>query len=180
MQKSRALNKTGVRGLRGWQTLMNRNLSAPLARMSFAPLENGPRGDVMVVVFLRGAADGLNIVVPHADDNYYHARPTLAVARPDDRRVTPGDRVQDLDGFFGLHPAMRSLRDAWQQGDLALIHACGSPEDSHSHFRAMEYMERGVLVPDDMRSSEAIYSDGVTVSIEVVAPQTARAEHPVL
>jgi uncharacterized protein (DUF1501 family) len=116
-----------------------------LPRISFAPQGFGPKGDVLVVVFLRGAADGLNIVVPHGDDNYYQVRPTLAIARPDDRKVEPAQRVEDLDGFFGLHPSLHALMSAWDAGRLGFIHACGSPEDSHSHFRAMEFMERGVV-----------------------------------
>jgi uncharacterized protein (DUF1501 family) len=113
--------------------------------MAFAPSGSGPIGDVMVVVFLRGAADGLNIIVPHGDENYYRARPTLAIPQPDASGVSQAQRVIDLDGFFGLHPALSSLQDAWSTQHLSFIHACGSPEDSHSHFRAMEYMERGVV-----------------------------------
>jgi uncharacterized protein (DUF1501 family) len=99
----------------------------------------------MVVVFLRGAADGINIIIPHGDEAYYVARPTLAIPRPDDSSAKIQARTIDLDGFFGLHPALESLHEAWSRKSLALVHACGSPEDSHSHFRAMEYMERGVV-----------------------------------
>lgn len=115
-----------------------------MPRMAFAPAGEAPRGDVLVVVFLRGAADALNIVVPHGEDAYYRQRPTLSIPRPDDPRAGDGERALDLDGFFGLHPNMRALRDAWQAEHLAIVHACGAPDDSRSHFRAMELMERGV------------------------------------
>ena len=103
-----------------------------------------PSGDVLVVIFLRGAADGLNLVVPHGEDAYYALRPSLGIPRPGDTKASPGKRAIDLDGFFGLHPAMQPLFDAWQQQHLAIIHACGAPDESRSHFKAMELMERGV------------------------------------
>ncbi|HET7011941.1 MAG TPA: DUF1501 domain-containing protein [Anaerolineales bacterium] len=115
-----------------------------MPRLAFAPPHAGPRGDVLVVVFLRGAADALNMVVPHGEAAYYRHRPTLAVPRPDDRRVAAGLRAVDLDGFFGWHPALRPLLPAWDAGHLAVIHACGGPDESRSHFQAMELMERGL------------------------------------
>lgn len=115
-----------------------------MPRVAFSPEGQAARGDVLVVVFLRGAADALNIVVPHGEKAYYRQRPTLAVPRPDDGRAKAGQRAVDLDGFFGLHPSMASLLGAWQAGHLAIVHACGAPDDSRSHFRAMELMERGV------------------------------------
>jgi uncharacterized protein (DUF1501 family) len=117
-------------------------------RLAFAPRQAAPRGDTLMVVFLRGAADSLNIVVPHGESAYYARRPTLGIPRPDDRRAAASLRAVDLDGFFGLHPALRPLLPAWQAGQLAPIHACGAPDESRSHFRAMELMERGV---DDER-----------------------------
>jgi uncharacterized protein (DUF1501 family) len=99
---------------------------------------------VLVVVFLRGAADVLNMVVPHGEESYYRLRPSLGIPRPDDTKAKKSGRAIDLDGFFGLHPAMESLFDAWQSEHLAIIHACGAPDESRSHFKAMELMERGV------------------------------------
>jgi uncharacterized protein (DUF1501 family) len=119
-----------------------------MPRLSFAPRQAAPRGDTLVVVFLRGAADALNIVVPHGEAAYYDRRPTLGIPRPDDSRASAAQRAVDLDGFFGLHPALRPLLPMWQAGHLAPIHACGAPDESRSHFRAMELMERGV---DDER-----------------------------
>lgn len=96
--------------------------------------------DVLVVVFMRGGADGLNIVVPHGDRGYYAAREQLAIAQPNAK--TEGSAI-DLDGFFGLHPALRPLKEVWDDGALAAVHAVGSPDPTHSHFEAMDYMERG-------------------------------------
>jgi uncharacterized protein (DUF1501 family) len=115
-----------------------------MPRMAFAPSGQAARGDVLVVVFLRGAADSLNMVVPYGEAAYYRQRPTLSVPRPDDSRAKSEQRAVDLDGFFGLHPSMRSLLDAWQAEHLAIVHACGAPDESRSHFKAMELMERGV------------------------------------
>jgi uncharacterized protein (DUF1501 family) len=117
---------------------------SPNTRLSFAPLNTAPRGDTLVVVFLRGAADGLNMVVPHAEEAYHRLRPSLRLPRPDDLRTPQDRRVIDLDGFFGFHPALRPLLPAWQAGQLACVQACGAPDESRSHFKAMELMERGV------------------------------------
>lgn len=115
-----------------------------MPRLAFSPPSRGPLGDVLIAVFLRGAADGLNMVVPHGDGAYYDLRPTLGIPRPDDRRSPAQARTIDLDGFFGLHPKLSPLLPAWRSGDLAFIHACGAPDESRSHFKAMELMERGV------------------------------------
>jgi uncharacterized protein (DUF1501 family) len=88
----------------------------------------------MVVIFQRGAADGLNIVVPHAEPSYYSMRPTIAI---------PRQNVIDLDGFFGLHPSLSSFQQLWKDGHLAIVHAAGSPDITRSHFDAQDYMESG-------------------------------------
>ncbi len=92
------------------------------------------QGKRLVVIFQRGAADGLNVVVPHGDPAYYQLRSSIA--------IQPKDLI-DLDGFFGLHPAMRSLKPVWDRGHLAAVHACGSPDTTRSHFDAQDYMESG-------------------------------------
>jgi uncharacterized protein (DUF1501 family) len=115
-----------------------------MPRLSFAPVNTAPRSDTLVVVFLRGAADVLNMVVPHGEDAYYQLRPSLGIARPDDSKKKKEERALDLDGFFGFHPNMSALLDAWQSEQLVIIHACGAPDESRSHFKAMELMERGV------------------------------------
>lgn len=88
----------------------------------------------LVVVFQRGAADGLNIVVPHAEPAYYAMRPSINI---------PKNAVLDLDGFFGLHPAMASFQPMWNQKHLAIVHATGSPDPTRSHFDAQDFMESG-------------------------------------
>jgi uncharacterized protein (DUF1501 family) len=93
---------------------------SPFTRLSFAPHNSAPRGDTLVVVFLRGAADGLNMVIPHADEEYHRLRPILRLPRPDDPRAAEDRRTIDLDGFFGFHPALRPLLPAWQQEGLEL------------------------------------------------------------
>ena len=115
-----------------------------MPRLAFAPPHTAPRGDVLICIFLRGAADGLSLVVPHGDDDYYQQRPTLAIPRPDDLRAESKSRTTDLDGFFGLHPTLSPLLPIWEAGHLAAIQAVGSPHDSRSHFKAMELMERGL------------------------------------
>ena len=92
----------------------------------------------LVVVFLRGAVDGLNVVVPYGDANYYEKRPTIAIPR-----AGGDDAVLDLDGHFGLNPALNSMMPLWQDGTLAFVHACRSRDASRSHFRAQDYMESG-------------------------------------
>lgn len=127
---------------------LTQTLPVWMPRMAFAPQNTAPRGDTLIVVFLRGAADVLNMVVPHGEEAYYQLRPSLGIPRPDDSKAQQEDRAIDLNGFFGLHPMMRGLLDAWQSEHLAIIHACGAPDESRSHFKAMELMERGV---DDER-----------------------------
>lgn len=94
---------------------------------------------VLVVIFQRGAADGLNIVVPYGDSNYYKARPTLAIPTPSSKL----ESAIDLDGFFGLHPQMKPLKEFWDAKQLAIVHAAGSPDSTRSHFDAQDYMELG-------------------------------------
>jgi uncharacterized protein (DUF1501 family) len=126
------------------QTLPTLQQKSWMPRLAFAPQDAAPRGDTLVVIFLRGAADVLNMVVPHGEEAYYRLRPSLGVPRPDDVGTRKEDRALDLDGFFGFHPSLRSLLDPWSSGQLAIIHACGAPDESRSHFKAMELMERGV------------------------------------
>ena len=110
-------------------------LPAFLTRAVFAATtEATAQGKKLVVIFQRGAADGLNIVVPWRENNYYAMRPTIAI---------PQKQVLDLDGFFGLHPAMASLVPLYQQGHLAIVHATGSPDGTRSHFDAQDFMESG-------------------------------------
>lgn len=110
-----------------------------VAQLAFSPNPAAHDGNVMVVLFLRGGADGLSFVIPHRDDGYYSARPTLAIAKPGKAR----DAALDLDGFFGLHPSLAPLLPAFREGSMAVVHAVGSQDGTHSHFEAMSAMERG-------------------------------------
>src|ERR1700751_404663 len=94
----------------------------------------------LIVLFQRGAADGLNIVVPFAEANYYRMRPTIAVPQP---KRGGGDAAVDLDGFFGLHPSLAPLEPLFHKSQLAIVHAAGSPDPTRSHFDAQDYMESG-------------------------------------
>src|ERR1700751_3121352 len=105
-----------------------------LTRAAFGGVEAGTRNKRLVVIFQRGAADGLNIVVPHAEPQYYAMRPSINISRK---------AVLDLDGFFGLHPALSPFLSLWQQRHLAIVHAAGSPDSTRSHFDAQDFMETG-------------------------------------
>jgi uncharacterized protein (DUF1501 family) len=96
------------------------------------------RKKVLVTIFQRGAVDGLNMVVPHGEPEYYNLRRTIAIKKPNE---TEG--AVDLDGFFGLNPGMRSLEPFWKSKQLAVIHSSGSPDNTRSHFDAQDYMESG-------------------------------------
>jgi uncharacterized protein (DUF1501 family) len=105
-----------------------------LARAAYGAAQADARTKRLVVIFQRGAADGLNIVVPHAEPLYYAMRPSINI---------PRKAVLDLDGFFGLHPALASFQPLWQQRHLAIVHAAGSPDPNRSHFDAQDFMESG-------------------------------------
>jgi len=110
-------------------------LPRSLSQQIFSTAKPDFPADVLICIFLRGGLDGLNAVVPYFEDAYYHNRPALAVQ---------AERALVLDDRFGLHPALQPLLDIWHAGELAVVHAVGSPDPSHSHFEAQDYMERGV------------------------------------
>ena len=118
--------------------------SAPLwlQRALYAADSPGQRKKTLVAIFQRGAADGLNIVVPHGERGYYTLRPTINIPRPAGDRART-DTAIDLDGFFGLHPALAPLQPLFSQGHLAIVDAVGSPDPTRSHFDAQDYMESG-------------------------------------
>ncbi|HEY8056714.1 MAG TPA: DUF1501 domain-containing protein [Terriglobales bacterium] len=120
--KDSALAMVGIGVLPSW-----------LARSAWAQTLGG-RKKILVAIFQRGAVDGLNVVIPHGESNYFHLRPTIAV---------PRNQVLDLDGFFGLHPSLSPLVPLWKEGALAAIQAAGSPDPSRSHFDAQDFMESG-------------------------------------
>jgi uncharacterized protein (DUF1501 family) len=102
----------------------------------------GGRRKTLITIFQRGAVDGLNMVVPHGEKEYYELRPALAIARPS-RSDSTGEQAIDLDGFFGLHPALAPFKPLWDAKRLAIVEAVGSPDNTRSHFDAQDYMESG-------------------------------------
>jgi uncharacterized protein (DUF1501 family) len=104
-------------------------------------LPAGQKGKVLICLFQRGAADALNVVVPHGERAYYQLRPNIAIPQPLSGQGTRA--ALDLDGFFGLHPSLAPLMPLWDRGLLAPIHAVGSPSTTRSHFDAQDYMESG-------------------------------------
>jgi uncharacterized protein (DUF1501 family) len=105
-----------------------------LTRAAFGAVEGPQRNKRLVVIFQRGAADGLNIVIPYSEPQYYAMRPSINI---------PRKAVLDLDGHFGLHPSLAPFQTLWQQGHLAIVHAAGSPDITRSHFDAQDFMETG-------------------------------------
>src|SRR3954454_14285537 len=110
-----------------------------------AAANGNARGKTLICLFQRGAADALNVVVPHGDPAYYRARPNIAIPRP--TLATGSAGAIDLDGFFGLHPALAPMKPLWDMGILAPVQAVGSPSSTRSHFDAQDYMETGT--PDN-------------------------------
>jgi len=124
----RFLLHKGALALAGTTTIPSFLVRSLLAETSAVPSRR------LVVIFQRGAADGLNIVVPWREKNYYSMRPSIAI---------PQKQVIDLDGFFGLHPSLDPFKPLYDAGHLAIVHAAGSPDMSRSHFDAQDYMESG-------------------------------------
>src|SRR5277367_6532041 len=110
-----------------------------LKRALYAADAPSPRKKILVAIFQRGAADGLNVVVPHGEKAYYDLRPTIAIPRP----AGHADSAIDLDGFFGLHPSLAPLKPLFDAQHLAIVDAVGSPDPTRSHFDAQDYMESG-------------------------------------
>lgn len=134
------------------------------------------RRKVLVAVFQRGASDGLNMVAPHGDRNYYTLRPTLAV---------PRSELLDLDGHFGLHPKLAPLKKIWDSGQLAIVHASGSPDPTRSHFDAQDYMESGT--PGRKSTTDGWLNRALTgtpkspvraVALGTTLPRTLRGTNP--
>ncbi len=140
----------------------------------------------LVIVMLRGAVDGLNVVVPYQDPNYYQGRPNIALAKPNSGTA---DSVLDLDGYFGLNPALAPILPLWANKELAFIHAAGSPSESRSHFDAQDYMETGT---PDIKSTQNgwlnrlldILGDKQSSSMEAISvspgiPRILAGKHPI-
>ena len=126
----RGFMKGGALALVGTSVIPSFLMRSVMAETTTAAANNKK----LVVLFQRGAADGLNIVVPYQEKNYYSMRPSIAIKQQD---------VLDLNGFFGLHPSLAAFKPLYDQGHLAIIHAAGSTDSSRSHFDAQDYMESG-------------------------------------
>jgi uncharacterized protein (DUF1501 family) len=124
-----------------------------------------PRKKLLVAIFQRGAVDGLNMIVPFGDAEYFRARPTIAIAAPG----RAGGAI-DLDGFFGLHPRLSSLEPLWDAGHLAIVHACGSHDATRSHFDAQDYMESAT---PGVKSTRDGWLNRYLVGAEASAPRAA-------
>src|SRR5437763_14360353 len=111
------------------------SLAAVSGRAWAASTDSAPKR--LVVVLLRGAVDGLSVVVPHGDEAYYAARPTIAIAKPGAAEGAPA-----LDGHFGLHPALSGLLPLWRDKQLAVVHAPGPPDPTRPHFAAQLSREK--------------------------------------
>jgi uncharacterized protein (DUF1501 family) len=126
--KSSALAMFGVGAAPSW-----------LSRAVYAKDAPSERKKILVAIFQRGAVDGLNMVVPYGDPDYYAARPSIAIPKPGNAEGC----ALDLDGHFALHPSLLSLKPLWERRELAIIQAVGSPDPTRSHFDAQDYMESG-------------------------------------
>jgi uncharacterized protein (DUF1501 family) len=146
--------------------------------MGMEPLAR--KGKVLICLFQRGAADALNVVVPHGERAYYGLRPNIAIPQPlrgaaGARSLPAAEAVIDLDGFFGLHPALAPLKPLWDSGLLAPVHAVGSPSTTRSHFDAQDYMESGT--PDAKGTTDGWLNRYLATSgtCEQCAPRPFRA-----
>jgi uncharacterized protein (DUF1501 family) len=121
-----------------------KNGGLALLSLGFAPAflartveaAGGARRKILITIFQRGAVDGLNMIVPFGEREYYAARPSIAVPKPNG-----AEGAVDLDGFFGLHPRLAPLKPLWDSKQMAIVHAAGSPDGTRSHFDAQDYME---------------------------------------
>jgi uncharacterized protein (DUF1501 family) len=140
------------------------------------------RRKILVAIFQRGAADGLNMVVPFAEKRYYELRPTIGIPAP--KGGNGGPPAIDLDGRFGLNPALQPLRALWDKNMLAIVEATGSPDPSRSHFDAQDYMESGTpgLKGDGwlnraLTDASAESSPLRAIAMSASMPRTLRGDH---
>ncbi|HEX4498047.1 MAG TPA: DUF1501 domain-containing protein [Thermoanaerobaculia bacterium] len=126
--------------LGGFGALGAASLPSWFPRLAFAaPGRAAAQRETLVCLFLRGGADGVNVVVPFGDAHYYENRPTIGIQEPG----AGAGRALDLDGYFGFHPSLGALKEVWNDGGLAVVQAAGMPVNNHSHFDSMDWMERG-------------------------------------
>jgi len=174
----RGFMKDGALALIGTSTIPAFLTRSVLAEMTTAAANKKK----LVVIFQRGAVDGLNVVVPYTEKNYYAMRPTIAIQQ---------NEVLDLDGFFGLHPQMAAFKPLYEQGHLAIIPAAGSPDPSRSHFDAQDYMESGtpgVKATEDGWLNRALLAEPETskpspfhaVALGTQVPRTLQGKFPAI
>jgi uncharacterized protein (DUF1501 family) len=140
-----------------------------LGRAAFADTSSTQHKKILVAIFQRGAADGLNVVVPFGDSAYYALRPTLAIPKP----ANAADSAIDLNGFFGLHPSLASLKPIYDSKALAIVHATGSPDPTRSHFDAQDFMEAGT--PGLKATSDGWLNRALAPQPSVISPLRAIA-----
>ena len=155
-----------------------------LSRAVYAQDAPAARKRILIAIFQRGAVDGLNMVAPHGDPDYYKSRPSIAIGRPG----TAEGSALDLDGHFGLHPSLRALKPLWDRNQLAIVEACGSPDVTRSHFDAQDYMESGtpgLKATADGWLNRALSPEREPSAIRAVSltpdlPRCLRGSHPAL
>src|SRR5262252_1194976 len=185
----------GVRGLRFSRRYFLKQGGVAMVGLSAMPafLQRAaaatamPNKKQLVVLFQRGAADGLNIVVPFGESNYYRMRPSIAIPQP---KRGGADAAVDLDGFFGLHPSLAPLEPLFAKNELAIVHAAGSPDPTRSHFDAQDFMESGtpgVKATDDgwlNRALEAVPEENASpfraVAMGANLPRVLRGSAPAI
>ena len=179
--------------LRGSAVVMTGLGTAP-AWLARAAGETARKRKILVAIFQRGAADGLNIVIPFAEKRYLELRPSIGVVAPVGKSginngpggyIGPnGPNAIDLDGRFGLNPALQPLKALWDKQQLAIVEATGSPDPSRSHFDAQDYMESGTpgkASGDGWLNRALLAADDHTsplraVSIGATLPRTLRGD----
>jgi uncharacterized protein (DUF1501 family) len=159
-----------------------------LGRAAFADTSSAQHKKILVAIFQRGAADGLNVVVPFGDSSYYALRPTLSIPKPSSAPSDKGDSAIDLNGFFGLHPSLASLKPIYDAKALAVVHATGSPDPTRSHFDAQDFMEAGtpgLKATRDGWLNRALAPEAVVSPLRAIAlgsslPRTLRGKNPAI
>jgi uncharacterized protein (DUF1501 family) len=158
-----------------------------LGRAAFADTSSTQHKKILVAIFQRGAADGLNVVVPFGDSAYYPLRPTLAIPKPSSSDAA--DSTIDLNGFFGLHPSLAPLKPIYDAKNLAIVHATGSPDPTRSHFDAQDFMEAGtpgLKATRDGWLNRALAPEAAPISpLRAIAlgsslPRTLRGKNPAI
>ena len=158
-----------------------------LGRAAAAATSKTGRRKTLVAIFQRGAADGLNVVVPFGEKRYYELRPTIGIPAPAGSGGPGGPPAIDLDGHFGLNPALEPLKALWDRKMLAIVEATGSPDPTRSHFDAQDYMESGT--PGSKRDgwlNRALPPGGPgdsplrAISLGATLPRTLRGDRPAI